>query len=129
MSVWREDAIKETVERLSEAGKTVYVLGQFSFIENNTPIEISIDLLRFNPEGGGLKKYIVKEPFKYDGEFAEHVNNQGAVYISYKEFFFDGEYHLTDRETGNLLTYDGTHLNLFGAERFGYYLREKYPVP
>ena len=105
------------------------MLGEFSFIEHGTPIQIAIDLLRFAPEGGGLEKYIVKEPFRYDEKFADYINSLGAVYISYKGFFFDGEYHLVDRETGKLLTYDGLHLNLFGAKQFGRYLRDNYPLP
>jgi hypothetical protein len=126
---WREEAVKETVERLRDAGKTVYVLGQFSFIEQRTPVDISIDMLRFDAQGGDLEKYIVQEPFRLDGEFAEYINGLGAVYISNKDFFFDVEYHLTDRETGKLLTYDGKHLNQFGAQRFGYYLQDNYPLP
>ena len=36
---------------------------------------------------------------------------------------------LFDRKTGKLLTYDGVHLNRLGAELFGDYLRERYPLP
>ncbi|MFT4614893.1 MAG: hypothetical protein ACI9NT_002044, partial [Bacteroidia bacterium] len=126
---WQEEAVKETVERLRDAGKTVYMLGQMRFIEHRTPVDISIDLLRFNAQGGGLEKHMVQEPFRLDGEFAEYISGLGAVYISNKDFFFDGEYHLADRETGKLLTYDGKHLNQFGAQRFGHYLQENYPLP
>ncbi len=125
---WRIEAIRETVERLRKAGKTVYLLGEFTIVEHTTPIEIAIDLQRFTPYAGNLDKYLVAEPFKFDGEFAEQVNSLGAVYISYRDFFFDGEYHLEDRKTGELLTYDGLHLNQYGAKRFGRYLRDNYPL-
>jgi peptidoglycan/LPS O-acetylase OafA/YrhL len=125
---WREEAIRETVERLATAGKTVYLLGQFSLVEDRSPVEISIDLLRFG-SGGGMEKYIVRNPYEYDGDFADYINALGAVYISHKPLFFDGEYRFTDRETGRLLTYDGKHLNMFGARQFGVHLREHYPLP
>ena len=129
LSEWRSEAVRETVERLIEAGKTVYLLGQSNFLDGRGPIEISIDLLRFDPQDRDLEKYIVEEPFKLDGSYASDINRLGAVYISNRDFYFDGEYHFTDRETGKLLTFDGTHLNAFGAERFGMYLRENYPIP
>ena len=53
----------------------------------------------------------------------------GAVYISNKGFFYGGSYHYTDRGTGKLLIFDGNHLNILGAEKFGIYLRENYPLP
>lgn len=125
----RSVAALETVKRLREAGKTVYLLGQFVFVENKSPVEISIDMLRFDLEGTELSKYLVAEPFKLDQEYADQVRKMGAVYISNKSFFYDGSYHYTDRETGKLLTFDGNHLNILGAEKFGIYLRENYPLP
>ena len=124
----RSAAVLETVRRLREAGKTVYLLGQFKFIEQKSPVEISIDMLRFDPQGTEFEKYVVAEPFKLDGEYADQVRNMGAVYISNKNFFYDGGYHFIDRETGRFLTFDGAHLNIFGAEKFGVYLRENYPL-
>ena len=129
INFWREEAIRETVERLTEAGKTVVVLGQFSFVKHRTPVEIAIDLLRFGDGGGGMDKYIVPEPYLYDSDFADYLNALGAVYVSHKQLFFDGEYRFTDPDTGRLLTLDGVHLNMFGARKFGAYLREYYPLP
>jgi peptidoglycan/LPS O-acetylase OafA/YrhL len=126
---WRAGAVLATVKRFTDAGKTVYVLGDFDFITNTSPIEISIDLLRFDTQGGNIEKYLDKYPFKLDGEFADQLARMGAVYISNRNFFYDGQYHLTDRDTGELLTLDGTHLSNHGARQFGEYLREHYPLP
>ena len=51
-----------------------------------------------------------------------------SVYVSNKPFFYDGRYHLDDRQTGNLLSDDGIHLTTFGAKKFGQYLRANYPL-
>ena len=126
---WRADAILSTVQRFTDAGKTVYLLGDFEFVRNRTPIEISIDMMRFHPHGASIERYLREEPFKLDGKFAEDVSKTGAVYISNRDFFFDGEYHFTDRVTGKMLTFDGVHLNSYGAKQFGEYLRQHYPLP
>ena len=125
---WRSAAVLKTVKRLRQAGKIVYLLGQFEFVENRSPIELSIDMLRFDPEGTDLEKYVIANPFEMDGEYADQVRGMGAVYISNKGFFYDGGYHFTDRKTGKFLTFDGLHLNSFGAGKFGIYLRENYPL-
>ena len=125
---WRSAAVLETVKRLREAGKTVYLLGQFKFVEERSPIELSIDMLRFDPEGTNFEKYVIANPFEMDEEYADQVRGMGAVYISNKGFFYDGGYHFTDRKTGKFLTFDGRHLNSFGAGKFGIYLRENYPL-
>jgi peptidoglycan/LPS O-acetylase OafA/YrhL len=125
---WRSPGVLETVKRLREAGKTVYVLGQFTITEDRNPIEIAIDSLRFHQQSPQLDRFLVENPFHFDGSFADEINAMGAVYISNKDFFYDGQYHLTDRVSGELLTYDGFHLNMFGARCFGQYLQEKYPV-
>jgi hypothetical protein len=126
---WRTSAILDTVKRLRAAGKTVYVLGQFKMLDNKSPIEIAIDQLRFPASTVTLENHMIEEPFEFDQEFADEVNATGAVYISNKKLFHDGEYHLDDRASGKLLTYDGKHLNEFGAGQFGLYLRENYPLP
>jgi len=125
---WRAEAVLETVKRLRDAGKTVYVLGDFDFIDNRNPIEVSIDMLRFDPEGADIKRYLSEAPFKLDGKFAQQLSELGAVYISNRDFFYDGQYHFTDRVSGKLLTFDGKHLNDLGARQFGKYLRERYPL-
>ncbi len=126
---WRLDGILKTVERLREAGKIVYLLGDFTMTTQISPIEIEIEALRFPGRGDTVERYMSKTPFLLDGEFANQITAWGATYISYKPFFFDGEYHFTDRESGKLLTYDGIHLNVFGATQFGEYLRQHYPLP
>ncbi|MDB4476260.1 acyltransferase [bacterium] len=123
-----EAAILETVARLTAAGKTVYLLGKFSFLEGRSPAEVLIDSLRFRPHGN-INRYIAENPYKYDGEFAEEIEKIGAVYISHKPLFFDGDYRLRDRKSGKMLTYDGKHLNTFGAEQLGEHLRAHYPLP
>lgn len=129
LSDWRSNAIIETVVRLRESGKTVFVTGEFQIANQNTPIDIEIESLRFPERAEHLQRYLVDTPFSLDGEFAEEISTTGAVYLSYKPLFFDGEYHFTDRASGKLLTYDGKHLNHFGAVQFGNYLREHYPLP
>lgn len=128
LSVWREKAMLETVRRLRTAGKTVFLLGQFQITDHKSPIDIAISALRFRDESS-LERFIVEEPFRLDGEYAEKVNALGAVYVSNKPLFYDGRYHFDDRQTGNLLTEDGIHLNAFGAKKFGEYLRANYPLP
>ena len=91
-------------------------------------LQISTGLLTLAPQSGGLEKYSVKDPFKYDEEFADDTISLDAIYSGY-EHFFDGEYHLVDRETVKLINYDDTHLNLFGAKQFGFYLLDNYPLP
>lgn len=127
-TVWRSEAILETARRLRESGKEVYVYGQFKIVEDRTPIELAIDSYRFKARNNQLENFFVENPYGLDGEFADRVRATGAVYISNKDFFYDGEYHLTDRETGKLLTYDGKHLNQFGARKFGQYLQQHYPL-
>lgn len=126
---WRTAVVLETVERLRQAGKSVYVLGDFRFLENKSPIEIAIDQLRFDAQGNGLEKYLREDPFVLDGEYADQVRELGAVYVSNRDFFYDGKYHFTDRATGRLLTDDAKHLTAFGASKFADYLREHYPLP
>lgn len=123
-----EKAMLETVRRLRAAGKTVFLLGEFRLTRNKSPIDIAIDALRFRDENY-IERHIVEEPFRLDGEYAEKVKALGAVYVSNKPFFYDGQYHLHDRQTGDLLTEDGIHLNSFGANQFGQYLRDNYPLP
>jgi len=126
--VQREQPLLDTVRRLRAAGKTVFILGEFSIISNNSPIDIAIGALRFGDDNY-LERFLVAEPFRLDGEYADKVRALGAVYVSNKPFFYDGRYHLQDRETGALLTEDGIHLNTFGAKKFGQYLRANYPLP
>lgn len=126
LSTYRERATLETVRRLRDAGKTVFLLGEFR-ITHQSPIDIAIGALRFQDENY-LDRFIIAEPFKLDGDFADKVNGMGAVYVSNKSFFFDGRYHLHDRQSGKLLTEDGIHLNQFGAKLFGRYLRDNYPL-
>lgn len=127
ISARTEKPLFDTVERLRAAGKTVYLLGE-SRLTHNSPIDIATGSMRFGDENY-LERFIVEEPFKMDGDYAEKINAMGAVYVANKPFFFDGGYHLHDRETGNLLTDDGIHLNTFGAKKFGQYLRDHYPLP
>ena len=128
LPIWREEAMLETVRRLRAAGKSVFLLGEFRITGDKSPIDIAIGALRFRDENY-LERFIVEEPFRLDGDYAAKVNALGAVYVSNKPFFFDGRYHLHDRQTGHLLTEDGIHLNDFGAKKFGQYLREQYPLP
>jgi peptidoglycan/LPS O-acetylase OafA/YrhL len=127
ISTRSEKPLHDTVKRLRAAGKTVYLLGEFR-LTRNSPIDIAIGSLRFGDENY-LDRFLVEEPFKLDGEYANSIEEMGAVYVSNKPFFFDGKYHLQDRQTGNLLTEDGIHLTTFGAKKFGQYLRENYPLP
>jgi hypothetical protein len=128
LSTQREKAMLETVRRLRATGKTVFLLGGFSITGKKSPIDIAIGAIRFRDEGY-LERFIGEEPFRQDGEYAEKVNALGAVYVSNKPFFYDGRYHLDDRQTGKLLTEDGLHLSTFGAKKFGQYLRANYPLP
>jgi len=128
LAVQREQALLDTVRRLRAAGKTVFLLGEFSIISNTNPIDIAIGSLRFGDDNY-LERFLVAEPFRLDGEYADKVNALGGVYVSNKPLFYDGQYHLQDRETGELLTEDGIHLSTFGAKKFGQYLRAKYPLP
>ncbi len=126
---WRRDAILATVEQLRAAGKTVFILGEFRILNNRDPIEVTVDALRFGGGDAYLDRFIVGEPFALDGEYADAVSALGATYVSFKPLFYDGNYHLEERATGRLLTYDGTHLNSHGARVFGRHLREHYPLP
>ena len=128
LSTWREEAMLETVRRFRAAGKTVFLLGQFATTGKKSPIDIAIGALRFHDENY-LERFIGEERFRLEGDYAEKIKAMGAVYISNKPLFYDGRYHLGDRQTGKLLTEDGSHLNTFGAKKFGQYLRAKYPLP
>jgi len=128
LSIWREEAMLETAQRFRTAGKTVFLLGQFAITGKKSPIDIAIGALRFDDENY-LQRFIVDDPFRLDGDYAEKINALGAVYVSNKPFFYDGRYHLDDRQTGKLLTEDGNHLSTFGAKMFGQYLRANYPLP
>jgi peptidoglycan/LPS O-acetylase OafA/YrhL len=125
---WISEAALETVKRLRETGKQVYILGQFDLLEDRSALEVAIDAHRFKSSTNNLPQFMVANPYSMDAEFADKIRATGAVYISNKAFFFDGEYHLTDRETGKLLTFDGRHLNYYGAHKFGEYLQERYPL-
>ena len=129
LTEWRGPAVLETIKRLRQAGKTVYLLGDFRFLEQRSPIELSIDMLRFDSPDGDLKKYLLENPFSLDAGYADEVTALGAVYISNRNFFYDGKYHFSDRATGNLLTHDAKHLTVFGARQFGGYLSKHYPLP
>jgi len=129
LSIRREKAMLDTVRRLRAAGKTVFLLGEFAIaVPKKSPIDIAIGALRFRDERY-LERFLVEEPFRLDGDYAEKINALGAVYVSNKPLFYDGRYHFDDRQTGNLLTDDGVHLNTFGAKKFGQYLRSNYPLP
>lgn len=129
LTEWRGPAVLETIKRLRQTGKTVYLLGDFRFLEQRSPIELSIDMLRFDSPDGDLKKYLLENPFSLDAGYADEVTALGAVYISNRNFFYDGKYHFSDRATGNLLTHDAKHLTVFGARQFGGYLSKHYPLP
>jgi peptidoglycan/LPS O-acetylase OafA/YrhL len=128
LSIWSEKALLDTVRRLRAAGKTVFLLGEFRLTRHKSPIDVAIGVLRFGDENY-LERFLVKHPFKLDGDYAAEVEALGAVYVSNKPFFFDGRYHFHDRQTGNLLTEDGIHLSTYGAKKFGQYLRDNYPLP
>jgi len=128
LSTRSEKAMLDTVRRLRDAGKTVFLLGEFRITRHKNAIDIAIGALRFLDENY-VERHMVKEPFKLDSDYAVKVNALGAVYVSNKPFFFDGRYHIHDRQSGNLLTEDGVHLNAFGAKKFGQYLRDNYPLP
>ena len=126
----RVEPTLETVRRLREQGKTVYVLGQFIGLEGRTPTEILIDKIRFGRGSNYLETHLEDNPFRLDGEFADHVRELGAVYVSNLKFFTgDGVYRIEDDVSGRLVTYDGVHLNKFGAGLFGEFLGERYPLP
>ncbi len=124
----RKGAVLESVKRLRDAGKTVYLLGEFRIITQSSPIDIEIEALRFPERARHLDRYISENPFASDGEYAAKIKALGAIYVSNRDFFYDGEYHFIDRETGKFLTFDGKHLNEYGARKFGLYLRENYPL-
>jgi hypothetical protein len=128
LSIWREKAMLETVRRFRASGKTVFLLGQFAITGKKSPVDIAIGAIRFHDENY-LERFIGEDPFRLDGDYAEKIKALGAVYVSNKPLFYDGRYHLDDRQTGKLLTEDGNHLNTFGARKFGQYLRAKYPLP
>tara|TARA_R110000823_G_scaffold171736_6_gene304119 strand:- start:9456 stop:11363 length:1908 start_codon:yes stop_codon:yes gene_type:complete len=125
---WREEAMLETVRLLRQAGKTVYLLGEFRITQHKNPVEIAIGASRFSDDNY-LERFLVEEPFRLDGTYAEKIAATGAVYVSNKPLFYDGRYHLHDRETGNLLTEDGVHLSTYGAKALGRHLRENYRLP
>lgn len=125
----RLESIVDTVYRLKAAGKTIYVTGEFDIISLHSPIHIAVEALRFPDREDNLERYLIDNPFSLDFEFAERIRSAGAIYISYKPLFYDGQYHFSDRATGKLLTFDGKHLNRFGAIEFGRYLRKHYPLP
>jgi hypothetical protein len=79
---WRSAAVLKTVKRLRQAGKIVYLLGQFEFVENRSPIELSIDMLRFDPEGTDLEKYVIANPFEMDGEYADQVRVSSTMVVT-----------------------------------------------
>ncbi len=72
--------------------------------------------------------FLVEDPFGMDNEFADRIREMGAIYVSNKPFLNGGKSHYRDTATGKLLSYDGSHLNIFGARAFGDYLREAYPI-
>ena len=127
---WRVEPTLETVRKLRGQGKTVYVLGQFIGLEGRTPVEILIDKIRFGRGDDYLEPHLEENPFRLDGEFADQVRATGAVYVSNVEFFRSGGmYRIEDEGSGRLVTYDGSHLNTFGAGLFGEFLGERYPLP
>ena len=52
LNAWRRSAVLQTVERLRDANRTVYLLGEFQILRFNSPVEFAIDELRF-PAGSG----------------------------------------------------------------------------
>lgn len=129
LNIWRLEAILDTVARLQDAGKTVFLLGQFIELEGRTPVELAIDAARLGVDEAHTARFMPAEPFRLDRDYAERVRATGATYVSNRPFFFDGTYRLHDRETGELLSFDGIHLSNFGARKFGLYLRDNYPLP
>ena len=126
-SSWRERRIIETVGELRAAGKTVFVLGPFRITGERDPIEITIERLRF---GDPVERHLVDEPFARDDRLNAEITALGATFVSNRDFFLrDGGYSFSDPATGQLLTYDGVHLNVYGAQRFGTYLARRYPLP
>ena len=128
LSKWRQEAMLDTVSRIRATGKTVFILGEFRITGYKNPIDIAIGELRHGDERY-LERFIVEKPFELDGAYAEKVTALGAVYVSNKPLFYDGQYHFEDRKTGQLLTEDGKHLSTYGATKFGQYLRANYPLP
>ncbi len=126
---WRNEAILETVATLREAGKQVWVLGDFRMIKQFSPIEITIDQIRFRSRFGQVEDFLVDTPFALDETLGEEMEALGARYISNKPFFFDGQYRFSDATSGELYTNDGKHLTNYGAARFGDYLRIHHPLP
>ncbi|MFT4518825.1 MAG: peptidoglycan/LPS O-acetylase OafA/YrhL [Halioglobus sp.] len=129
INLWRSTAVQDTVRTLVKAGKKVYVLGEFKVIKGRSPIEIAVDELRFSGHSGRLENFIVEHPFSMDESLGVNITAMGATYVSNKPFFYDGEYSFRDRESGQLLTFDGKHLNEYGARRFAHYLKAFYPLP
>jgi peptidoglycan/LPS O-acetylase OafA/YrhL len=125
---FNSEAVMETVKRLREAGKKVYVLGDFQLLAGRSAIEAQIETQRFKFDKGRMERLLVPVPFPLEGEYADSIRAIGAVYVSQKGLFYDGEYHLDDRNTGELLTYDGKHLSYFGAIKFGKYLQKHYQL-
>jgi peptidoglycan/LPS O-acetylase OafA/YrhL len=126
---WRNEAIVETVATLREAGKQVWVLGDFRMIKQFSPIEITIDQIRFKSRFGQVEDFLVDTPFALDETLGGEIEALGARYISNKPFFFDGQYRFSDATSGELYTNDGKHLTNYGAARFGDYLRIHHPLP
>jgi len=87
LSVWREKPVLETVQKLRNAGKIVYLLGQFKIIQDKSPIDIAIGKLRFGGTDNYLERFIVEKPFQLDGEYAKKINALGALYVANKPFF------------------------------------------
>ncbi len=128
LSAWRSASAVATARQLVQSGKRAYVMGQSQFLQGKVPRDIAIDQQRWSEDETYIERYLVRKPFDLDRRFAAEFEKAGAIYISNRDFFYQGHYRLFTRDGDDLLSYDGKHLTPAGAEEFGHYLAQKYPL-
>lgn len=125
---WRGAFVLDTARRLVGSGKRVYVIGQSSFLQGKAPQDIAIDQIRFSAGPDYVERFVDTKPFRLDEVYGGQFSAVGATYISSRDFFYQGAYRLFTREGDELLSYDGVHLSEAGAQEFGLYLAQRYPL-
>lgn len=86
LNEWRAPAVLETIDRLRQAGRTVYLLGDFRFsLSKDRQLNFQ-SICSGLPPDGDLKKYLLENPFSLDAGYADEVTHW-ALFISAIEIF------------------------------------------
>ncbi len=126
---WRAQATQQTVQRLLDSGKRVFILGESIFLRGKEPGQLAIDMARFDLSEDYVSRFLVARPFALDAMQTPVFEGMGATYVGQRNFFFqDGKYRLYTASGDQLLSFDGVHMTAAGARELGEYLREHYPL-